>query len=148
MEKFARFARIAETEFSDFVISTQDLGHKLRIYTIEKSFIDFYFTTELIITRFSIHWERSHVDGTVVRIDNTPDIKWQKISTYPVHFHEGKYERVKIPPFEIKNKSLENILREFLRYARKLKFTDLKLDKYSRDFSDKEIKKWKREDKL
>ena len=29
MEKFARFARIAETEFSDIVISTHDLGHKL-----------------------------------------------------------------------------------------------------------------------
>ena len=122
MEKFSRFARIAETEFSDFVISTQDLGHKLRIYIFDKSFIDFYFTTELEIVRFSIHWERSHVDNTIVRIDNTPDIKWRKISTYPVHFHDQKYEKVKTPPFDIKNKSLENILREFLRHARKTKF--------------------------
>jgi len=46
MEKFSEFARIAEIEFSDIVLSTHYLAHKLRIYLIDKSFIDFYFTTK------------------------------------------------------------------------------------------------------
>ena len=60
MEKFAAFARIAEIEFSDIVLSTQYLGNKLRIYLKDTSFIDFFFTTRLQTQRFSIHCERKH----------------------------------------------------------------------------------------
>ncbi len=52
MGKFAKFARIAEIEFSDLVLSTQNLGVKLRIYLLDKSYIDFYFTTKLKSTGF------------------------------------------------------------------------------------------------
>lgn len=38
MEKFTRFARIAEIEFSDIVLSTQDLGNKLRIFLKDKTY--------------------------------------------------------------------------------------------------------------
>lgn len=120
MEKFAEFARIAEVEFSDIVLSTQDLGHKLRTYLIDKSFIDFFYTTELEIQRFAIHWERTHIDKMIYRLDNTPDRKWRKIDTFPIHFHDKKYDKVIIPPFSIdENLSLKNIFRGFFRFTRR-----------------------------
>jgi hypothetical protein len=55
MDKFAKFARIAEIEFADIVISTQNLDLKLRVYLVDKSFIDFFYTQKLKTTRFSFH---------------------------------------------------------------------------------------------
>ena len=119
MEKFAAFARIAEIEFADVVLSTQDLGHKLRIYLIDKSFIDLSYTTELEIQRFTIHWERTHIDKSIYRLDNAPDRSWRKVETFPLHFHDKKYDKVGIPPFSVdENLLLKNIFRRFLRFAR------------------------------
>lgn len=117
MDKFSRFAKIAETEFLDLVIGAQDLGHKLRIYLKDKSFIDFFYSTQSIDLKFAIHWERTHLDSKIYRIDNTPDKKWKKVKTYPVHFHNKRYENVTIPPFEF-DVSLEEILRNFLKFSR------------------------------
>lgn len=44
--------------------------------------------------RFSYHWERRHIDGSMYRHDNFPDIAWQRISTYPKHFHNGSQDAV------------------------------------------------------
>lgn len=119
MEKFAKFARIAEVEFSDIVLSTHGLDLKLRIYLKDKSFIDFFFTTKLKKQRISIHWERAHLDKTFYRLDNTPDKKWMKINTYPIHFHNSEYSKVRESPFAIKeNLSLEVIFRMFLNFSK------------------------------
>ena len=118
MEKFTRFARIAETEFSDVVISTHDLGHKLRIYLKDKSFVDFFFTTKLKKLRFAIHLERGHLDKTIYRIDNAPDLKWKKVETFPIHFHSRKYNKVKAPLFKVEDFDLETMLRRFLTFTR------------------------------
>lgn len=121
MEKFAKFARIAEIEFSDIVLSTHLLDLKLRVYFKDKSYLDFFFTTRLKEQRFSIHWERNHVDKTIYRLDNTPDIKWKRVQTYPFHFHDGKYDKVKQTPFFIKDDfRLEEVFRNFLQFARKI----------------------------
>jgi len=120
MEKFSEFARIAEIEFSDIVLSAHFLDYKLRIYFIDKSFIDFYFTTKTKKLRFAIHWERYHLDKKIYRLDNTPDKKWQKIKSFPLHFHNGSYNKVIKPPFKITKKdNLKNIFREFLKFVRK-----------------------------
>ncbi len=118
MEKFAGFARIAEIEFQDIVLSTQDLGNKLRIYLKDKTFVDFFYTTNLKNQRFAIHWERKHIDGKIYRIDNTPDKKWVAVSTFPVHFHKGSYKKVLRPPFNVKEAELEDLLRKFLAFAK------------------------------
>lgn len=121
MEKFAKFARIAEVEFSDVVLSTHLLDLKLRIYFKDKSYLDFFFTTRLREQRFSIHWERNHVDKTIYRLDNTPDTKWKRVLTFPFHFHDGNYNKVKQSPFFIKDSfKLEEVLRDFLNFARKI----------------------------
>jgi hypothetical protein len=65
--------------------------------------------------RFSYHWERRHIDGTMYRHDNFPDTNWQDVSTYPKHFHNGSqdavYEnRIDDDPF--------SALRQFMDFAR------------------------------
>ena len=119
MEKFAAFARIAEVEFSDIALSTQDLGHKLRVYLKDKTFVDFFYTTKLNTQRFSIHWERTHVDELIYRLDNTPDRKWRKVVTFPIHFHNKTYNQVGTAPFSMDQKtSLEIIFRRFLGFVK------------------------------
>lgn len=119
MAKFTGFARIAEVEFSDIVLSTQDLGYKLRIYLTDKSFIDFFYTTTVSKNRFSIHWERNHIDSSIYRLDNTPDKKWNKVPTFPLHFHSKLYDKVVSPPFKLSaSNSLENLFRKFLSFAK------------------------------
>lgn len=119
MEKFAAFARIAEIEFSDVILSTQDLGHKLRIYLKDKTFIDFFYTTKLKTQRFSLHWERTHIDKSIYRLDNTPDRKWREVDTFPIHFHNKTYNQVYSAPFTIDKKdSLKIIFRKFMKFVK------------------------------
>lgn len=119
MEKFAAFARIAEIEFSDIVLSTQDLDHKLRIYLKDKTFVDFSYTAKLKTQRFSIHWERTHVDELIYRLDNTPDRKWRKVVTFPIHFHNKTYNQVVTAPFSIDPRiSLKIVFRRFLSFVK------------------------------
>ena len=119
MEKFAAFARIAEIEYSDIVLSTQALGTKLRIYLKDTSFVDFYYTTKLGKQRFALHWERVHVDGFIYRIDNTPDKKWNNVSTFPIHFHNKIYKDVTPPPFSMENDlALEKVFRDFFHFVK------------------------------
>lgn len=118
MEKFAEFARIAEIEFSQIVLSTQDLGQKLRIYLVDKTFVDFFYTTNLKTKRFSLHWERVHIDGLIYRLDNTPDKKWRNVSTFPLHFHMKVYDQVVVSPFGIgNNDKLGIIFRKFFYFV-------------------------------
>lgn len=65
--------------------------------------------------RYSYHWERKAIDGTIYRHDNAPHKRWQGVETFPKHFHEGSEEQVResylsdVP---------EEGLREFLAFAR------------------------------
>ena len=44
--------------------------------------------------RYSYHWERKAIDGTIYRHDNAPHRRWREVKTFPKHFHEGSEERV------------------------------------------------------
>lgn len=119
MGKFTVFARIAEIEFSEIVISTQDLGLKLRIYLTDKSFIDFFYTERLKTQRFSIHWERKHIDNTIYRIDNTPDKKWSNVKSFPLHFHKKEYLSIVEPPLKYgSDYKMDDVFRSFLVFVR------------------------------
>ena len=111
---------IAETEFSDIVVETlvPDLN-ELRIILIDSSFLDVWFSLKLV-GRYSYHWERRALDGRVYRHDNAPHKRWQSISTYPRHFHNGsEMEVIESDISEIPT----DALREMLTFVRaKLSF--------------------------
>ena len=76
-----------ELEFADIIdsVSIQEIN-EMRIILIDETFIDVWFSLKLE-NRFSYHWERRFKDNTIYRHDNIPHKKWQKIKTFPRHFH-------------------------------------------------------------
>ena len=86
-----------ERRFSDVVLdyfpifSLSGALVKLRIILVDKSFLDVYWSRS---GRFSLHWERRHVNGTVYRHDNAPHEKWRYVKSFPKHFHKGREDRV------------------------------------------------------
>ncbi|VVB87607.1 Uncharacterised protein [uncultured archaeon] len=57
---------------------------KLRIELIDGSFADIWISNS---GKYSFHWDRLEIDGTVYRFDNAPHKAWARISTFPHHFH-------------------------------------------------------------
>ena len=90
--------RIAEIQFSDIVLDTYLLEHKLRITLIDSSFIDVHVSQKLP-DKFSFHWETKDAKGTIYRYDNFPDRNWSYLSSYPYHFHKEDQNTVVVPPF-------------------------------------------------
>jgi len=69
--------------------------------------------------RYSYHWGRRHVNESIYRHDNVPHKKWEYVSTFPKHFHNGNEEKV-IESY-ISEKPDET-LREFLTFIRQKLF--------------------------
>jgi len=70
-----RLREIAEVEFDAVVLEAYvpDLN-ELRIFIQDGSFVDVW---------------RKAIDGTIYRHDNAPHQRWQSVSTFPHHFHDG-----------------------------------------------------------
>jgi hypothetical protein len=85
--------RIIDTEYADISTDSIISRGKLRAFLDDGSFIDVWFSLK-ITGRFSYHWERRHIDGSMYRHDNFPDINWQSVSTYPKHFHNDSQDAV------------------------------------------------------
>ncbi len=105
---------IAEIEFSDIVVDVilSDLS-ELRIILIDGSFIDVWFSLKLK-GRYSYHWERRFIDGSIYRHDNAPHLRWKDIPTFPKHFHNGSEDIVISSHI---SDSPELALKEFLRFV-------------------------------
>jgi len=84
----AKLAQIAEIEFADVVMGSDIIEGKLRLYIIDESFLDTWFSRQ-ILGRYAYHWERRHVDGYVFRWDNAKHEVWKSLKTFPHHFHDG-----------------------------------------------------------
>lgn len=84
---------IIDAEYADILTDSIISRGKLRAFVHDSSFIDVWFSLK-ITGRFSYHWERRHIDGTMYRHDNFPDTCWQRVSTYPKHFHNGSQDAV------------------------------------------------------
>jgi len=104
--------------FSDAVVDTRIIklpsGEplKLRVYIVDGSFLDVWIS---ISGKYSYHWERRHVDGKIYRHDNAPHKVWERIKTFPRHFHDGDEKNV--VESEINSKPKEAI-REVLMFVR------------------------------
>jgi hypothetical protein len=53
---------------------------KLRLDIVDGSVVDIFYSVH---GKYSYHWERSMVDGSVYRHDNAPHKKWKAIKTFP-----------------------------------------------------------------
>ena len=106
---------IAEVEFVDIVVSAFPLDvNSLRIVLTDGNFIEVWFSLQLA-GRYSYHWERRAIDGTIFRHDNAPHKRWLHVKTYPRHFHSGSEQVVEENRLST---NPEIALREFLRFAR------------------------------
>lgn len=106
---------IAETEFADIVVDVwiPDLN-TMRIMLRDGSFIDVWYSLKLT-NRYSYHWERQAIDGTIYRHDNAPHNRWQTVATFPKHFHDGSEMQVTESHISAVP---EDALREFLTFVR------------------------------
>lgn len=77
------------------IVSRIEIVHinQLRIYLIDSSYLDIWFSLKLN-NRYSYHWERKNIDGTIYQYDNVPHLKWKDILTFPKHFHNKTEENV------------------------------------------------------
>lgn len=105
---------IIEIEFSEIIedVVPTDIN-ELRIVLNDGSFIDVWFSLKLE-GRYSYHWERKLIDGTIYRHDNAPHLKWQSVSTFPKHFHDGSEDIVVSSHI---SDNPESALKEFLSFA-------------------------------
>jgi hypothetical protein len=106
---------IAEIEFSDIVEDVIVDLNELRIMLVDGSFIDVWFSLKLK-GRFSYHWERKFIDGSIYRHDNAPHLRWKDIPSFPKHFHNGSED------FVISSHISDNpelALKEFLGFVSK-----------------------------
>lgn len=107
---------IAEIEFSDIVedVVLPDMN-ELRIILIDGSFIDIWFSLKLK-GRYSYHWERKFIDGSIYRHDNAPHKSWENVKTFPKHFHDGDEDRVRESYL---SEEPREAIRDFLNFAKK-----------------------------
>jgi len=82
-----RLREIAEVEFADIVAEAfVPDANELRIIFTDGSFVDVWFSLKLT-GRYSYHWERRAVDGTIYRHDNAPHKRWLSVATFPNIFN-------------------------------------------------------------
>lgn len=107
--------KIAMIEFCDIVVDVYTLGlNELRIILKDKSFVDVWFSLKLE-GRYSYHWDRRAIDGSIYRHDNAPHKRWRYVKTFPKHFHNKEEENVIESNI---SSEPEKALREFLSFIR------------------------------
>ena len=85
---------IIENQYSEITIKIEVVhNNQLRVLLIDDSYLDIWFSLKLN-NKYSYHWERKNIDGTIYRHDNAPHLKWKNILTFPKHFHNKKEENV------------------------------------------------------
>ena len=109
-----RLRAVAAVEFADIVAEAYvpDLN-ELRIIVTDGSFVDVWFSLKLP-GRYSYHWERRAIDGKIYRHDNAPHKRWQAVTTFPRHFHNGSETDVSESHI---SEIPEEALREFLTFV-------------------------------
>ncbi len=64
---------------------------KVRVIMVDGSFLDIYWSPT---GRYSLHYERRHINGRLYRHDNAPHPKHSHVRTYPKHYHNGNEDNV------------------------------------------------------
>ncbi len=115
MVELSQLTRILDIEYHDVLQGASQVYHdKIRAHMLDGSFIDIWFSKK-IPGRFSYHWERRLLDGSLYRHDNFPDPRWKNVSTYPKHFHDGS--QAQVSESSIDDDPLKG-LRQFMDFVR------------------------------
>jgi len=116
---YKQIQRNVELKFSDILQSTELIRgtagriRKLRLYLIDNTFVDIWYSPD---GSYSYHWEQRAIRNAIYRHDNAPHQKWQNVSTFPKHCHDGNQLNVTesfLPD------DYEKAIEEFLRLVRK-----------------------------
>jgi hypothetical protein len=120
-----RLHRIAITDYADIVIGSIVTGvNELRIFIKDGSFVDIWYSLKLS-GRYSFHWERMAIDGTIYRHDNAPHQRWNVVTTFPYHFHDGREDNVRDSYLD---PAPDKALHEFLTFIRN-KLNDISFER-------------------
>jgi hypothetical protein len=105
-----------EIDFADIIdeIEISEVN-EMRIILKDETFIDVWFSLKLP-GRFAYHWERRFKDDTIYRHDNVPHRKWNKVKTFPKHFHESTESNVGESHI---SEDIQKGVVEFLQFVRK-----------------------------
>ena len=107
---FHKISQICE-DFSDIILDLSELEeNNFKVIFIDQSYLTICFSLKLE-NKFSYHWERRSLDGTIFRHDNAAHLKWKDIPTYPNHFHNGSEDNVES---SLLSGNYEKALSEFL----------------------------------
>lgn len=90
LESIARQFKEVVVETKIYQLSSGEPA-KLRIELIDGSFADVWVS---ISGKYSYHWDRLEIDGTVYRFDNAPHKAWALVATFPHHFHNKNEKNV------------------------------------------------------
>ena len=91
LQVYQRQLEEAKQKFGDSVIegeiryteSKEPL--KLRLSIVDGSIVDVFYSSR---GKYSYHWDRRIINGTIYRHDNAPHKRWREIKTFPKHFHQ------------------------------------------------------------
>lgn len=117
-QTYKALEQLALANFADIVVAAQVMllpsgdPLKLRLQLLDDSFIDVYLSAK---GRYSYHWERRLTTGDVYRHDNAPHARWQFVSTFPKHFHDGSEDNARE---SLITDDPPSALTEFLAFAR------------------------------
>lgn len=123
MDIFATYKRqleISGQEFASIIdggevrYTAGGIPRKLRLEVIDGSAVDVFLASS---GKYSYHWERRHIDGSLYRHDNAPHHRWRHIPTFPKHFHNGSEADENIEPSQLADHP-EEALRQFLAFRR------------------------------
>ena len=98
LQVYQRQLEVAMQKFGDIVsegeiIYTESKEPlKLRLSIVDGSIVDVFYSSR---GKYSYHWDRRIINGTIYRHDNAPHKRWREIKTFPKHFHRETEYNVK-----------------------------------------------------
>ena len=119
-EVYKRQLEVAKQDFPDVVergevvISESGVPVKLRLTLVDASVVDCFYSPS---GKYSYHWDRRAINGSVYRHDNAPHARWQHVRTFPKHFHNGSEDAKDVQESTISDDPIMAI-REFLSFVR------------------------------
>ncbi len=103
-------------ELKNIIRASKITRNKLRFTFSDQSFVEIY-KSDNITNRWAFHWEREHVDGMIYRYDNVPHKSWEKIESFPWHYHYKSEENV--IKSEFSNDIIQNV-RKLIKFAKEI----------------------------